>query len=989
MAKSSFLGGSGNRIKKATRRAKSNASSKGAIEVVKEEIKYLKEQEKLIAAAQEGGITREEVLNILDELDDKKQLAREQLDNEGLVAPDSDLLSQLREYLDTIETLESRWEDVLSTGEAKTDSLLRDVLAFGKRNARSNYREVRDKYFRPGARTFKSDSLAGVLARGTIGRLKGGNILTRSARRAFGLHGRAGGIGGEIITPAIAAATSGADRKARRASKPRRSRTSVAYASNAMMPVRNESIAEPEQPFVSDNTASASDKAVKREEAKAKLAQREYQETQTEFWFGFEKRLHQKFEDLIGAIKGSKQGLLSSILGGLGIGLGSGIMAGGVTGIIGLLRRGGRFILPLMKGLGRFLGIGGAAIGLGFGLESLSNTRNTPFFGDDSTGGLLGSRAAGYASTVGSGAVLGMAMGGPIGALIGGSIGLIAALYDDFAPEVNEFISNQIDDLSAWYKRQAKWMGEAWDSAMTWVEDIPNKLAQIYDDWTSGEKWSNWFSSTSTTLSEWSASQLAAIESMMPSVDWAGIGQGLRDHIELTVKNTISFFTEILPSSLSTLWTAIQEGIEYVTSTVYDWFGMETAPATGMGLALGTASRNYAKRIENEYRQSQLELERSKAIGQDISQWFTDRLTDITYGGYKTSPKSQDNSRMREMKKVPQAVALSDESSKQFADDLVTKLSQETSLYSTLFPSLTTGGKRMTSTSYSERPNMGNVERARKWFEVRGDDKTYAKSAQGIVAYANDALLNATQLAIDNEVAYNMGSKDVSSGLIDCSGWVELINKGTFESINRSFDKAVFDEGDFSAVSGHADAIITQVADRTDFLLKDAEVTVENLKEGMLLGLDTGMRDWERGQNRKLGVDHILNIVKGKDGRLYVSQSTSSDGGVSLRPLGEYLEERRAKGDRLYATDPMRMGDYDLGEPQPMSRRKFWKARDDGARMPYEKPMAPEPAPAATTPRDKGNFTKHAQLSPTPMLTDVPIVDNDLGLVVVNSSSYV
>ena len=110
----------------------------------------------------------------------------------------------------------------------------------------------------------------------------------------------------------------------------------------------------------------------------------------------------------------------------------------------------------MVPGLGLILG-GEQEVGT---LTEQSKKRGTAFFGDKSTGGLMGSRAASYGGSALNGAMAGASIGtmfgGPVGTLIGGGIGaaggLAASVYTDFKPQIDEFTGKMVDGAKDFVK---------------------------------------------------------------------------------------------------------------------------------------------------------------------------------------------------------------------------------------------------------------------------------------------------------------------------------------------------------------------------------------------------------------------------------------------------------------------------------------------------------------------------------------------------------
>jgi len=155
-----------------------------------------------------------------------------------------------------------------------------------------------------------------------------------------------------------------------------------------------------------------------------------------------------------------------------------------------------------------------------------------------------------------------------------------------------------------------------------------------------------------------------------------------------------------------------------------------------------------------------------------------------------------------------------------------------------------------------------------------------------------------------DEARYGFGSKALSTGKIDCSGWaVEMIN-ATFSEINEKAGKKVFEDSErFSLEMDAASSIVRKAVQRSGVLIAGRELTPEALREGMVIGEDNGAKGWDQGRYK--GIDHILFVLRDPNGgELMVSQSRGGEG-VELLPLDDYLAHKHKKGAKLFASDPL------------------------------------------------------------------------------------
>ncbi len=190
--------------------------------------------------------------------------------------------------------------------------------------------------------------------------------------------------------------------------------------------------------------------------------------------------------------------------------------------------------------------------------------------------------------------------------------------------------------------------------------------------------------------------------------------------------------------------------------------------------------------------------------------------------------------------------------------------------------------------------------------KVPGMDKIAGSLASGMVSSVNQSLYSQTEDAINKGIKYGFGSKNLSSGAIDCSGWVSNINRNMIDGINQASGKELFDKSDKAALNAGASDIIKNVSQKTGVLNTNVK-SADQLKEGMVIGLDSGDHGWDKG--RYEGIDHITQVVRNPTtGELEISESSSKKG-VHTTNAQEWLDRQNKKGNRLFATDPLAMAE--------------------------------------------------------------------------------
>ena len=162
-------------------------------------------------------------------------------------------------------------------------------------------------------------------------------------------------------------------------------------------------------------------------------------------------------------------------------------------------------------------------------------------------------------------------------------------------------------------------------------------------------------------------------------------------------------------------------------------------------------------------------------------------------------------------------------------------------------------------------------------------------------------LYQQTQDAMNKGIKYGFGSKDLKTGAIDCSGWIANINTNMMNSINKEAGKEIYGKEAKKAFQGSAADIIKNVSAAGGGMMEGSKAIRANLKEGMLIGEDNGMKGWDAGRHK--GIDHITQTVKDpKTGKLMISESQGGKG-VTLTDPEEYFKKKEAKGVKLFGTD--------------------------------------------------------------------------------------
>jgi hypothetical protein len=149
-------------------------------------------------------------------------------------------------------------------------------------------------------------------------------------------------------------------------------------------------------------------------------------------------------------------------------------------------------------------------------------------------------------------------------------------------------------------------------------------------------------------------------------------------------------------------------------------------------------------------------------------------------------------------------------------------------------------------------------------------------------------------------VHYDLGTKAESweeLGVrrhVDCSGWVYLLAK----EIMSEYDLAT-KPGMLYTFSDHQ---ITRAGAATGAIISGEYISADHFVPGVVVGIDFGVHSWDRG--RPLDIDHIAIVGANKYGR-YISQSSSTGGGVNVVPLDKWVASQasRIKSGRVHLVD--------------------------------------------------------------------------------------
>lgn len=230
---------------------------------------------------------------------------------------------------------------------------------------------------------------------------------------------------------------------------------------------------------------------------------------------------------------------------------------------------------------------------------------------------------------------------------------------------------------------------------------------------------------------------------------------------------------------------------------------------------------------------------------------------------------------------------------------------------------------------------------------------------EAVQAGVSSMTAEATEDAIRRNVKYQMEGKDLSSGAIDCSGWVYEMSSQLMAGMNAAMGEDVFSAEARQALKRGAGkegaaGIVRAVSEQTGQLFTNEQLAPEMAKEGMVIGLDTGRKGWEAGRFKD--IDHVVQTYRDPaTGELMVSESRGGRGVMSSRYADWYADQQR-RGTRLYGADLVAMAD--AGKVVPASA-----ASAAGNAAPLEVQAAAQPVAIAAQPSTAPATTPPAVLA--------------------------
>lgn len=168
-----------------------------------------------------------------------------------------------------------------------------------------------------------------------------------------------------------------------------------------------------------------------------------------------------------------------------------------------------------------------------------------------------------------------------------------------------------------------------------------------------------------------------------------------------------------------------------------------------------------------------------------------------------------------------------------------------------------------------------------------------------------------------DKLEYGMGKKGLNGGSIDCSGWSFQVTKMEMESLNQmlGFEKYKIkgNQAGILNVGNHGAAEQIGLLAEQHGVVTDSRTKfdINKLKAGMIIGQMKHSANYKGRTTNVKGYgktqyNHVVKVVRNKDGELYISESQggSKNGGVTLTKADEWVNARLKRGDTLTAVNP-------------------------------------------------------------------------------------
>ncbi|ULJ66169.1 transglycosylase SLT domain-containing protein [Wielerella bovis] len=159
-----------------------------------------------------------------------------------------------------------------------------------------------------------------------------------------------------------------------------------------------------------------------------------------------------------------------------------------------------------------------------------------------------------------------------------------------------------------------------------------------------------------------------------------------------------------------------------------------------------------------------------------------------------------------------------------------------------------------------------------------------------------------------DDVVYKMGGKNIRAGNIDCSGYIDVLNKNVVASIEKELGETAARKVRIKA-SGGAAGILQDQDRRGNRIARAAgwqDLDLNKLQAGMIIGEARG----SHAKGRYGNIGHIVQIIE-RNGQKFVTESTSDKGkdgksGVRETLLSDYVKNLNGRKFNVFVADPYR-----------------------------------------------------------------------------------
>ncbi len=186
-----------------------------------------------------------------------------------------------------------------------------------------------------------------------------------------------------------------------------------------------------------------------------------------------------------------------------------------------------------------------------------------------------------------------------------------------------------------------------------------------------------------------------------------------------------------------------------------------------------------------------------------------------------------------------------------------------------------------------------------------------AKEISSTVKQSTLSILGYDMTKKYQDTAYVFGGKNIAKG-IDCSNWTFQIQKMETTELNRMLGFNKYSEPKYRVAAEQISYYAALNGVVTDQREKGG-IDFSKIKAGMLIGQHKHSNKYQgygevnvKGYG-KTRYNHVAKVVRGKDGKLYVSESqggSKTNQGVTLTPLKKWFGWRQKRGDNLTVVNP-------------------------------------------------------------------------------------